>query len=81
MEKLPLEVINKIFFFTSHPVADIFKTYLEITEVTSTQDRQIDIDILEYCDCCACKWSECSCWCSSCSGRYCICRYSCYGER
>ena len=44
MEKLPLEVINQIFFFTSQPVAEIFKVELERAEATSTQHRQIDID-------------------------------------
>ena len=30
MEKLPKEAINKIMFFLSHPVAEIFKIELEI---------------------------------------------------
>ena len=80
MEKFPREVINKIFFFTSHPVADIYKLELKIAEAALKQRRHIDIDSLQYCDCCACKWSECRCWCSNCVGRYCICRYSCYGN-
>ena len=32
MEKLPKEIITKIFLFISHPVADIFKIALEIAE-------------------------------------------------
>ena len=80
MEKFPREVINKIFFFTSHPVADIYKLELKIAEAALKQHRQNYIDSFMYCDCCACKWSECQCLCSNCQDNYRICRYGCYGN-
>ena len=54
MEKLPLEVINKIFSFTSHPVAEIFRVELEIAYIRFRDDIEVD----EHCDCCACLCSR-----------------------
>ena len=54
MEKLPREIINKIFFFISHPVADIFNLELEVALARFARDIEID----EYCDCCEYAWTE-----------------------
>ena len=84
MEKLPKEAINKIMFFLSHPVADIFKIELEeahqaflTREFTSMLREQEQL----YCDCCANLWSECHCMCSHCHGNYRECRYNCYDDQ
>ena len=69
MEKLPKEAINKIMFFLSHPVAEIFKKELEEAAERCQED---------YCDCCVSLWTECDCICSNCYGSYRVCRYSCY---
>ena len=74
MEKLPKEAINKILFFISHPVADIFRVELEIAYLRLRDDIEVD----EHCDCCACLWSECHCLCSNCHDSYSVCRYGCY---
>ena len=74
MEKLPREIINKIFFFISHPVADIFNLELEVALARFARDIEID----EYCDCCECLWTECECICANCHDNYSTCRYGCY---
>ena len=74
MENLPRDIINKIFYFTSHPVAEVFKVELDIAYLRFMEDVEID----EYCDCCAHVWSDCHCICSNCHDDYRSCRYGCY---
>ena len=74
MEKLPKEAINKIFFFISHPVADIFRVELEIAYLRLRVNEELDIS----CDCCGKLWSLCRCLCSICHDDYRSCRYGCY---
>ena len=73
MENLPREIINKIFYFTSHPVAEVFKVELDIAYLRFMEDVEID----EYCDCCSKLWSLCHCICSNCHDDYRSCRYGC----
>ena len=77
--KIPKEAINKIFFFISHPVADIFKVELEEAhermkeenETRNTMITQLETErqltgIGERCDCCMSLLTECNCVCSNC---------------
>ena len=94
MDILPRIAINKIMFFLSHPVADIFKIELEEAhkrmkeenETRNTMITQLETErqltgIGERCDCCMSLLTECICMCSNCYGNYSICRYSCYDTR
>ena len=74
MDNLPREIINKIMFFTSHPVAEIFKKEMEIACIQMEEDRELNIN----CDCCNNLWSECNCICKICHASYSSCRYKCY---
>ena len=42
MDRLPREIINKIFFFTSHPVSDIFKIELEYAAQEMRANGELD---------------------------------------
>ena len=74
MEKLRLESIDKMFFFTSHPVAEIFRVELEIAYARLRVNEELDTS----CDCCGKLWSLCHCLCSNCHDDYRSCRYGCY---
>ena len=93
MDKLPREIINKIMWFVSHPIAEIFKIELEAAEKQIKHDRKLRhvmIKQLEteyylthpniYCDCCANLWNDCYCLCSNCHGNYRDCCYHCYNQ-
>ena len=77
MDSLPKEIINKIFFFISHPVADIFKIEFEYAAEVMRTNCELNI----RCNCCANFWSECRCVCSNCFCNYRDCRDNCLDNR
>ena len=90
LEILPGNVINKIFVFNSHPVAELFKksqAYQEYEGCDCGEDvcdcSFVDFYFLDWrsencCGACMMAWRDCQCWCSNCGDECSVCRYNCY---
>ena len=84
LKLLPENVINKIFVFNSHPVADLFKkseryqAYEVEKNMNNSCDRKLffpgfvfyERRIKNRCGICEEVWRDCKCYCHNC-GEYC----------
>ena len=93
---LPIEIINKIMSFMSHPVSDLLKPEIEqyinyynnenvpfvefYFKSVYDEDDDYDYDYNNYCDCCTLDWVDCLCCCHRCGDEYKYCRTRCYND-
>ena len=89
MDRLPKEIINKIFYFTCHPVAAMFndEAHLALEQYEQNDDlyykvvkeierKQRTTHLNGRCDYCFKPFSTCNCRCGMCDDSFDICQYS-----
>ena len=91
LKLLPENVVNKIFVFNSHPVADLFKKSRAYLKYRNNDHFKEDDDsfnkfyfnywiLYHGCDKCMKPWRECQCFCYNGHDRS-LCHGNCYEHR